>query len=39
MKPKKIGILVIKLYVTIDSVTSFGFCFTDFIVSGRLLKV
>lgn len=31
MKPKKIGILVIKLYATIDSVTSFGFCVTDFI--------
>lgn len=33
VKSKKIGILTINLYVTIDSVISFGFCFTDFIVS------
>lgn len=39
VKLKKIGIPIIKLYVTIDSVISFGFCFTDFIVSERPLKV
>lgn len=31
VRPKKIGILKMKLYVTIYSMISFEFCFTDFV--------